>query len=162
MAEWVKASFVRRPWSNGLGSTLTPVTLLCPWIIRFMMIISAWWLWTSSKVSGHRGVAKNGGTRGRISWCHPWRLKYSWRPKKYKKKRSSLQNNLVFSPKVCNDQKKRYLPPSQWVFGLKKNKWCHPKMVTPGASRPPPHPSNATEWTRIRRNSQEHWIIGNS
>jgi len=27
-------------------------TLLLPWIRRFTMIISAWWLWTSSKFSG--------------------------------------------------------------------------------------------------------------
>ena len=30
----------------------------------------------------------------------------------------------------------------KWVFGLKKPKWCHPKMVTPGRAAPP---SDATE-----------------
>ena len=52
VAEWVKASFLRRPRSNCLGSTHTLVMLLRPWIRRFMMIISAWWLRTSSKFSG--------------------------------------------------------------------------------------------------------------
>ena len=52
MAERVKASFLRRPWSNDLGSTRTLVTLFRPWIRRFTMIISAWWLRTSSKFSG--------------------------------------------------------------------------------------------------------------
>ena len=51
------------------------------------------------------------------------------------KKRSSLQNELVFSPKVCDDQIKKVFISNQWVFGLyrkKTNKLCHPKMVTPG------------------------------
>ena len=52
VAEWVKALFLRRPWSNGPGSTCTLVTLLRPWIRRFTMIISAWWLRTSSEFSG--------------------------------------------------------------------------------------------------------------
>ena len=65
VAEWVKASFLRRPWSNGLGSTRTLVTLLRPWIRRFTMIISAWWLRTSSKFSGqefeeiHRNIGSS-------------------------------------------------------------------------------------------------------
>ena len=29
-------------------------------------------------------------------------------------------------------------------FRSRKNKWCHPKMVTPGAGRPPRPPSDAT------------------
>ena len=40
-------------------------------------------------------------------------------------------------------KKKRSLPANQWVFGLKgikKPKWCHPKMVTTGAGRPPVPP----------------------
>ena len=49
VAEWVKASFLRRPWSHDLGSTPTLVRLLRPGIRRFTMIISAWWLRTSSK-----------------------------------------------------------------------------------------------------------------
>ena len=66
----------------------------------------------------------------------------------HKKKRSSLQNELVFSPKVCDDQKKK----EKRVFAYQSDgfrpeekkipKWCHPKMVTPG--RPPPPPSDAT------------------
>ena len=52
VAEWVKASFLRRPLSNDLGSTRTLVTLLRPWNRRITMIISAWWLRTSSKFSG--------------------------------------------------------------------------------------------------------------
>ena len=52
VAKWVNASFLRRPWSNGLGSIRTLVTLLRSWIRRFTMIISAWWLRTSSKFSG--------------------------------------------------------------------------------------------------------------
>ena len=42
----------------------------------------------------------------------------------------------VFSPKVCDDQKKkRSLPTHQWVFGLKRKK---NRMVTPEAGRPTP------------------------
>ena len=48
VAEWAKASFYRRLWSHDLGSTPTLVTLLRLWIRRFTMIISAWWLRTSS------------------------------------------------------------------------------------------------------------------
>ena len=95
-------------------------------------------------LSSNRGVAKNGGTRGVILWWHLYRPKNRWRPKK----KSSLQTELVFSPKVCDDKKKkRFLRTNQWVFGLKKkqkNKWCHPKRVTPGAGRPPSPPSLAT------------------
>ena len=38
--------------------------------------------------------------------------------------------------------KKRSSPTNQWDFGLKrkKNKWCHLKMVTLWAGRPPPPP----------------------
>ena len=54
VAEWVKASFLRRPCLHGLGSTRTLVTLLRPWIRRFTMIISATWLRTSSKFSGQQ------------------------------------------------------------------------------------------------------------
>ena len=62
-----------------------------------------------------------------------------------KKKRSSLQNELVFSPKVCDDQKKVFAYQSVGFWSKKQNKpkWYHPKMVTPGAGRPPP--SDATE-----------------
>ena len=49
---WIKALFLRRPWSNDLGSTRTLATLLRPWIRRITMIISAWWLRTNSKFSG--------------------------------------------------------------------------------------------------------------
>ena len=52
VAEWIKASFLRRNWSHDGGSNLTLVTLLRHWIRRFTMIISAWWLRTSSKFSG--------------------------------------------------------------------------------------------------------------
>ena len=47
-----EASFLRRPWLHDLGSTRTLVTLLCPWIRRFTMTISGWWLRTSSKFIG--------------------------------------------------------------------------------------------------------------
>ena len=64
VAEWVKASFLRQPRSNDLGSTRTLVTLLRPWIRRFTMIISAWWLQTSSKFSGQefQEIHKNIGS----------------------------------------------------------------------------------------------------
>ena len=52
VTECLKASFLQRPWLHDLGSTRTLATWLSPWIKRFMVIISAWWLWTSSKVSG--------------------------------------------------------------------------------------------------------------
>ena len=61
------------------------------------------------------------------------------------KKRSLLQNELVFSLQVCDDQKKKSSPTVQWVCSLKRNKqnkWCYPKMVTPGAGR---DPSDATD-----------------
>ena len=69
-------------------------------------------------VNPSRGVAKNGGTRGGISWWHPLSAKIG----EDQKKRSSLQNELVFSPKVCDDQKKSFLPTNQWVFGIKRKK----------------------------------------
>ena len=40
---------------------------------------------------------------------------------KKKRKRSSLQNEWVFSPKVCEDQKKRSSPNNLWVFGLNED-----------------------------------------
>ena len=52
-----------------------------------------------------------------------------------------MQNALVFSPQVCNDQKKGLrLPISGFSVSKQKieTKWCHPKMVTPGAAPPPP------------------------
>ena len=58
---------------------------------------------------------------------------------KDKKKTSLLQNELVFSPKVCDDQKKKvfaYQSVGFWSPKKKEPKWCHPKMVTPGAGRP--------------------------
>ena len=68
-----------------------------------------------------------------------------------KKKRTLLQNELVFSPKaayVMTKKKKGLcLPISGFSVSKEKNKnkskWCHPKMVTPGAGRPSPH-SDAT------------------
>ena len=36
-------------------------------------------------------------------------------------KRSSLQNEWVFSPKVCEDQKKKSSPSNLWVFGLNED-----------------------------------------
>ena len=48
---------------------------------------------------------------------------------------SSLQIELVLSPKVCDDQNKKvfaYQLVGFWSQKKKqKNKWCHPKMVTP-------------------------------
>ena len=52
VAEMIKASFLRRPWSHDMGSILTLVALLRRWIRRFTMIIFACWLRTSSKFSG--------------------------------------------------------------------------------------------------------------
>ena len=50
VAERVMVSFLQRRRSHDLGSTCTLVTLLHPWIKHFtMIIISAWWLRTSSK-----------------------------------------------------------------------------------------------------------------
>ena len=49
VAERLKESFLRRTRLHDRGSTRTLVTLLRPWIRRFTMIISAWWLRTSSK-----------------------------------------------------------------------------------------------------------------
>ena len=48
---------------------------------------------------------------------------------------------------VMTKKKKRFLPTNQWVFGLKRKKqtkWCHPKMMTPGAGRPTAPPCDAT------------------
>ena len=49
MAEGAKSSWLRRPLSHDLGSTRTLVTSLRPWIRRFSMIISAWWLRTNGE-----------------------------------------------------------------------------------------------------------------
>ena len=47
-----KASFLRQPWSHDRSKfNPHPDHVLCPWIRRFMMIITAWWLWTSSNFS---------------------------------------------------------------------------------------------------------------
>ena len=70
--------------------------------------------------------------------------------KKKKKKRSSLQNELVFSPKVCDDQKKKkkvfaYQSVQSVGFWSQKNK--KRQMVSPqnGYTRGgPPPPSDAT------------------
>ena len=80
-----------------------------------------------------RGIAKNGGTRDGI--LAPF---LDQNIGEDQKKRSLLQNELVFSPKVCDDQKKALcLPISGFLVSKEKNKWCHPKMVTPGAGRSP-------------------------
>ena len=67
---------------------------------------------------------------------------------KNKKKRSSLQNELAFGLKVCNDKKKKVFAYQSVGFRsqkkTKKNKWCHPKMVTLGAGRQPRPSCNAT------------------
>ena len=52
IAAWVKASFLRSLWLHDLGSTPIPLSFLRLWIRRFTMIISAWWLRTSSIFSG--------------------------------------------------------------------------------------------------------------
>ena len=64
--------------------------------------------------------------------------KSRWRPKK----RSSTKIECVFGPKVKT--KKRSSPEIECVFGPNKwwgpnklTKWCHPKMMTPGAGCPP-------------------------
>ena len=51
VAEWVKASFLQYDDSDRriMSSTRTLVTLLRPWIRRFTIFISAWWLRTSCK-----------------------------------------------------------------------------------------------------------------
>ena len=49
VAERVKASFFDDSDLMIISSTRTLVTLLRPWIRRFTIIISAWWLRTSSK-----------------------------------------------------------------------------------------------------------------
>ena len=54
MAKRVKAPLLRRSWPHHLGSTRTLVTFLRPWIKRFTMIISAWWLRTSSEFSAKK------------------------------------------------------------------------------------------------------------
>ena len=85
-----------------------------------------------------RGFVKNGGIQGGMSWWHPlsdkkgFRFKTSWfSVRKYvmtKKRKVFAYQSVVF-----RSQKKK-----------NKNKWCHSKMVTPGASRPPISPSDAT------------------
>ena len=49
VAEWVKASFYDDSDRRIMSSTRTLVMLLRLWIRRFTIIISAWWLRTSSK-----------------------------------------------------------------------------------------------------------------
>ena len=67
---------------------------------------------------------------------------------KEKRKKSSLQNELAFGPKVCDDKKKVFAYQSVGFRSQKKtnknNKWCHPKMVTLGAGHQPRPPSDAT------------------
>ena len=82
-------------------------------------------------------VAPGAGFRGDTLY----RPKDIWRPRK-----SSLQNELIFSPKVCDDQKKKSLPTNQWVFGLKRKKKTQKVSSQNGDTRggPPHPPSNAT------------------
>jgi len=58
VAEKVKAPFLRRPCDHDrviyVQFPPSSDTLLRPWIRPFTMIISAWWLWTSSKFSGKK------------------------------------------------------------------------------------------------------------
>ena len=65
-----------------------------------------------------------------------YRPKNKWRPKK---------NELVFSPKVCDDQKKGLCRPIRGfsVSKEKNNKWCHPKLVTPAPLATPLPPLSA-------------------
>ena len=59
------------------------------------------------------------------------------------KKKSSLQNDLVFSPKACDDQKKGLCLP---ISGFSVSKEKKTQMVSPqnGDTRPP-LPSDASE-----------------
>jgi len=59
MAERVKAQFLWRPCDLGLTPTLIN-TLLRPWIRHFTILISAWWLRTSSKLSGKKSKETTG------------------------------------------------------------------------------------------------------
>ena len=54
-----------------MGSTRTLVPLLRPWIRRFAMIISAWWLWTSSKFMWEefKGQPENSENGQLLSGC---------------------------------------------------------------------------------------------
>ena len=59
-----------------MSSTRTLVTLLRPWIRRFTMIISAWWLRTSSKFTWEEVKTSTGKLR---KWSTPKRVRI--RPK---------------------------------------------------------------------------------
>ena len=67
-----------------------------------------------------RMVAPGAGFRGGTLYRQKIGENQKKKKKKEKRKRSSLQNELVFGPKVCDDQKKRSLPTNPWVFGLKR------------------------------------------
>jgi len=52
---WSQNTFRRSwSWSPDLGSTATLVVSLCPYIRRFTISITAWWLRKSSKVTGKK------------------------------------------------------------------------------------------------------------
>ena len=76
MAEWVRRRFYDDSDRRIMSSTRTLVTLLRPWIRRFTIIISAWWLRTSSKFTWEE-VKTSTGKLGK--WSTPKRVRI--RPK---------------------------------------------------------------------------------
>ena len=50
MAQWLRASWLLRSWLQSWWLTPTQVSLLRPWIRYFLIITSAWWNLTSSKL----------------------------------------------------------------------------------------------------------------
>ena len=88
-----------------------------------------------------RMVAPGAGIRG--GTLH--RPKYRWRPKKkvFAARGVGFQSESTWWPKKKKKKKRKKglcLPNSGFSVSKekknKKNKWCHPKMVTPGAGPP--------------------------
>ena len=89
-----------------------------------------------------RGIARDGGTGGGITWCHSLRSKNRWRAPL---KRSSPQNYWIVALNEFGDQFKwkklglHHKSVELWFHIIIRchSNWCHPKLVSPAAPLPP-------------------------
>ena len=119
MAEWVKASFLQQPWSNDLGSTRTLVMLLRFWIRRFTMIISAWYVRTSSKFSGQKFEEIHRNVRSSETPMHMRIPPITKQSMQWKARGSS--NKLAASDAVRWQEDKYALQPWQLFLWVNRN-----------------------------------------
>ena len=95
-----------------------------------------------------------------------YRPQSRWRPKKKKGLRCktswfSVQKYVMTKNKVFAYQSVSFRSQKKTTT---KNKWCHPKMVTPGAGRPPPPPQQRhcksyVFWLLTKKQNRNSFII---